>query len=128
MTREIAHRKSFEKALYAIEPNFLPGMPEFEEVYVNTSQGEGDMRGPWNSDEHFDCLSTLEEFSAVDGGDGDATVELPGDRAEMVAAMVARRSSDPACDPVTGIDLGRAEGTMAKTTKVASEAGRPRSR
>src|SRR5690349_22020952 len=33
MTREIAHQKSFEKALYAIEPSFppgkLPGMPEF---------------------------------------------------------------------------------------------------
>src|SRR5690606_15468608 len=32
MTREMAHLKSFEKALYAIEPNFppgkLPGMPE----------------------------------------------------------------------------------------------------
>ena len=25
MTREIAHQKSFEKALYAIEPNFPPG-------------------------------------------------------------------------------------------------------
>src|SRR5690606_185455 len=44
MTREMAHLKSFEKALYAIEPNFppgkLPGMPEFQEMYVNTSQGE----------------------------------------------------------------------------------------
>jgi Mn-containing catalase len=33
MTREIAHQKSFEKALYAIEANFppgkLPGQPEF---------------------------------------------------------------------------------------------------
>src|SRR5690606_2761987 len=34
MTREMAHLKSFEKALHAIEPNFppgkLPGMPEFQ--------------------------------------------------------------------------------------------------
>jgi Mn-containing catalase len=89
-------------------------MPEFEEVYVNASQGGGDMRGPWNSDENFDYVSTLEEFSAVDGG---ATVELPGDQAETVAAMAARLSSDPARDPVTGIELGKAKGTMAKTTR-----------
>src|SRR5947209_7853455 len=37
MTREIAHQKSFEKALYAIEPNFppgkLPGMPQYTDLY-----------------------------------------------------------------------------------------------
>jgi Mn-containing catalase len=48
MTREIAHQKSFEKALYAIEVNFppgkLPGQPEFTSTYFNMSQGEGDMR------------------------------------------------------------------------------------
>src|SRR5690242_16447421 len=42
MTREISHQKSFEKALYAIEPNFppgkLPGDPRFTHVYVNTSR------------------------------------------------------------------------------------------
>ena len=52
MTREIAHQKSFEKALYAIEPNFppgkLPGKPEFTDVYYDMSQGEGDATGPWN--------------------------------------------------------------------------------
>jgi Mn-containing catalase len=40
MTREIAHQKSFEKALYAIEPNFpagkLPGDPRFTSVYYRT--------------------------------------------------------------------------------------------
>ena len=44
MTREIAHQKSFEKALYSIEPNFpsgkLPGMPDFTNKYYNMSQGE----------------------------------------------------------------------------------------
>src|SRR5579884_956712 len=39
MTREVAHQKSFEKALYAIEPNFPPGKmppkPEFASVYYN---------------------------------------------------------------------------------------------
>ena len=44
MTREVAHQKSFEKALYAIEDNFpsgkLPGMDESPTLYVNISQGE----------------------------------------------------------------------------------------
>src|SRR6185503_10627117 len=52
MTREVAHQKSFEKALYAIQPNFppgkVPGMPQYTDKYFNTSQGEGDARGPWN--------------------------------------------------------------------------------
>ena len=42
MTREIAHQKSFEKALYSITPNFppgkLPGKPEFTGVYFNMSK------------------------------------------------------------------------------------------
>jgi Mn-containing catalase len=53
MTREIAHRKSFEKALHSIQPNFpqgkLPGVPEFASVYYNMSQGsKPPVRGPWN--------------------------------------------------------------------------------
>jgi Mn-containing catalase len=51
MTREIAHQKSFEKALHSIQPNFpqgkLPGNPEFTNVYFNMSKGD-DARGPWN--------------------------------------------------------------------------------
>src|ERR1700749_4191405 len=52
MTREVAHQKSFEKALYAITPNFppgkAPGQPEFTDKYYDMSQGEGNLRGPWN--------------------------------------------------------------------------------
>jgi Mn-containing catalase len=122
MTREMAHLKSFEKALYAIEPNFPPGklagMPEFEEMYVNTSQGDGDMRGPWNSDENFDYVSDPEQFTAVDGGDGVPSVVLDPMEERTVLAMAARTASDPATNPVTGVELGKAEGTMAKTRKV----------
>ncbi len=39
MTREVAHQKSFEKALYAIENNFppgkLPGVEKYASMYVN---------------------------------------------------------------------------------------------
>lgn len=49
MTQEIAHQKSFEKALRAIQPNFpqgkLPGVGKFANVYYDLSQGE-DQRGP----------------------------------------------------------------------------------
>src|SRR3954470_10096629 len=52
MTREVAHQKSFEKALYSIEDNFpsgkLPGVEPYTNIYVNASQGEGDATGPWN--------------------------------------------------------------------------------
>lgn len=127
MTREMSHQKSFEKALYAIEPNFPPGklagMPEFEEMYVNTSQGEGDMRGPWNSDENFDYVSDPARFTAVDGGDGSASVRLPAAQKKLVDAMADRSTSAPDANPVTGIELGKAEGTMARTTKVELDAG-----
>jgi len=126
MTREMAHLKSFEKALYSIEPNFppgkLPGMPEFQEMYVNTSQGEGDMRGPWNSDGNFDYASEPEQFTAVDGGDGQASVMLSPAEERMLAAMAARTASDPASDPVTGVELGKSEDTMAKTPKLRMSA------
>ncbi len=46
MTREVAHQKSFEKALYAITPKFppgkLPGDPRFTNVYFRMSKGELD--------------------------------------------------------------------------------------
>ena len=126
MTREMAHQKSFEKALYSIEPNFPPGklagMPEFEEMYVNTSQGDGEMRGPWNSDENFRFVSDPEQYTAVDGGDGSASVALGDLEAKTTAAMAARGASAPTGNPLTGIELGKAEGTMAKTVAVKQDA------
>lgn len=111
MTREIAHQKSFEKALYAIEPNFppgkLPGDPEFTDLYLDMSQGEGDIEGPWNSGEQWNVVSSREEQSALDGGDGGAKVEgLTPSQAEALAALSARTASDPSSDPVTGAELG----------------------
>lgn len=128
MTREMSHQKSFEKALYSIEPNFppgkLPGMPEFAEMYVNTSQGEGDARGSWNSDENFDYVTDRERFLGMDGGDGLASVKLSRDEKKMVGVMAARTRSDPLQDPLTGVAIGKAEGTMPRTPKlVGSQPG-----
>jgi Mn-containing catalase len=114
MTREIAHQKSFEKALYAIEPNFppgkLPGMPEFTNKYYNMSQGEGDAEGPWNSGEKWEAISEREGQAAVDGGDGTATAQLSKEDEQMLAAAAARTASDPTGDPMTGAEIGAGPG------------------
>lgn len=114
MTREVAHQKSFEKALYAIENNFpsgkLPGVEKYANMYVNTSQGEGDTTGPWNSGEEWDRVDNLEEVMPVDGGDGQASVKLSAADKKVATSMAARTMSDPASDPTTGADLGAGPG------------------
>ena len=121
MTREVAHQKSFEKALYAIEENFpagkLPGMESFANLYVNASQGDGDMDGPWNSGEMWDRDDG--PTPAVDGGDGTASVGLDSDDEKTVKALMLRTRSDPAVDALTGADLGAGPGAgrMTETTE-----------
>jgi Mn-containing catalase len=120
MTREVAHQKSFEKALYAIEDNFppgkLPGIERFANLYVNTSQGEGDMTGPWNSGEQWDRIDDLSQTLPIDGGDGTATVELDSADEAVATKMAKRTMSDPSGDPLTGADLGAGPGA-GRTTK-----------
>ncbi|MBW8911168.1 MAG: manganese catalase family protein [Sphingomonas sp.] len=124
MTREVAHQKSFEKALYSIEDNFppgkLPGMPEYADVYVNTSQGVGDATGPWNSGDQWERIDDLEETMPIDGGDGSASVKLSSDDAAALQQLAARGMSDPSLDPTTGADLGAGPGA-GKTKPVAPE-------
>lgn len=113
MTREIAHQKSFEKALYSIEPNFPPGKLQgdqrFTNVYFNMSQGEGDMRGSWNQGENWEYVSDRDEQAAVDGGSGDASVTLNADAVDRLRAMAVRTQSDPTADPITGAEIGMAK-------------------
>ena len=80
------------------------------------------MRGPWNSDDNFDYVSDPADFTTVDGGDGLPSVGLSPAEERVVTAMAARTASDPDSNPVTGVELGKAEGTMAKTTKVSLSA------
>lgn len=114
MTREAAHLMSFEKALYAISPNFPPGKmpvdPAFAHTYANMSQGEGDMRGPWNSDENFEYLTGGDEQTPADGGDGLPQMKLKGKEAKALKAMAERTKSDPDVNPVTGAELGQEGG------------------
>ena len=114
MTREIAHQKSFEKALYAIEDNFpagkLPGIEKFANVYVNTSQGDGDATGPWNSGPQWDRIDDLELTMPIDGGAGTATVGLDSSDAKLLDKLAVRTMSNPSSDPMTGVDLGAGPG------------------
>ena len=109
MTREVAHQKSFEKALYSIRNNFPPGklppVPEYANTYFNMS-GEGEVRGSWNADENFNYVSNPQP--AVDGGDGGASVALGGEQKSDLEAMMLRTQSSPDINPVTGADLGAA--------------------
>jgi Mn-containing catalase len=117
MTREIAHQKSFEKALYSMNPNFppgkLPGDPRFADTYFNMSQGQGEMRGSWNQGEKWDFVTDREKQAAVDGGSGEAEVKLPAKDIDILRAMAERTKSDPSIDPPTGAELGMGKQTMA---------------
>ena len=115
MTREIAHQKSFEKALHSIQPNFpqgkLPGVPEFTSVYFNMSKGD-DVRGPWNEGGDWEFVEDPQP--AVDGGDGLATVGVTEADVEVLQAMASRTASDVNADPTTGADLGAGQATSTK--------------
>jgi Mn-containing catalase len=114
MTREIAHQKSFEKALYAIEPNFppgkLPGMPAFTNKYFNMSQGAGDMQGPWNTGPLWERVDDREQQAAVDGGDGTASVTVSQTEKQALDQAAARTASRTDIDPPTGAELGAGPG------------------
>jgi len=114
MTREIAHQKSFEKALYAIEPNFppgkLPGMPKFASTYYDMSQGDGgDRDGSWNSGDKWTVVKDRNQQAAVDGGDGMASVRMTKADEKILAHAATRTASKPDVQPVTGAELGSGE-------------------
>ncbi|QDD63182.1 manganese catalase family protein [Herbaspirillum seropedicae] len=116
MTREIAHQKSFEKALYAIRPNFppgkMPGDPRFSRVYVNLSQGLGEQTGPWNDGKQWERLDGADALTPVDGGDGQASVELSADEQAVLDQLAARTASAQDGEPLTGAELGSADPEM----------------
>jgi Mn-containing catalase len=106
MTREISHQRSFEKALNAIENNFppgkLPGMPAFSNLYVNTSQGEGDTQGPWNAGAEWKKLDDVEDNLPLDGGEGTASVMLNDTEQKDLDTYATRTMSNPQAAPSQG--------------------------
>jgi len=125
MTREVAHQKSFEKALYSIENNFppgkLPAMPEYADKYYNMSTGDGDTRGPWNQGEQWEYVTLSATDGPVNGGDGNPSVKLAAAEIKAVNAVASRTQSDASSDPLTGADLGAGPGA-GKTTKSKTKA------
>jgi Mn-containing catalase len=121
MTREIAHQKSFEKALYSIEPNFppgkRPGVPEYTDKYYRLSRGdsEDDYRGSWNSGPQWEFIDDPEHQIAMDGGDGLATVKLDRKSRDLLQVTAARTASHTGIDPITGADLSASPGGGATT-------------
>jgi Mn-containing catalase len=115
MTREIAHQKSFEKALHSIQPNFpqgkIPGVPEFTNVYYNMSDGDDSPRGPWNEGPEWEFVEKPQP--AVDGGDGLASVQVSDKDVGALSAMASRTASATGADPVTGADLGAGQNGAA---------------
>ncbi|WNO52873.1 manganese catalase family protein [Stakelama saccharophila] len=114
MTREVAHQKSFEKALYSIKDNFppgkLPGKEPYADMYVNTSQYPQDARGPWNNEEEFTMVEDLPEGLPADDGEGSAQVNLDSADQQRLEAMKRRLASAPDANPITGADLGAGPG------------------
>jgi Mn-containing catalase len=123
MTREIAHQKSFEKALYAIEPNFLPGklpgVPEFTDKYFNMSNGEQDGRGPWNAGDDWEYVGDPLAAVAASGG-GSASVTLSAEETDLANRVATRTQSHTEGNPTTGADLGAGPG--AGSTKKLTRA------
>lgn len=125
MTREIAHQKSFERALYSIELNFPPGKnpgrPEFSDKYYKLSRGEGEVEGPWNSGSLWQRVEETDEQIAVDGGAGDADVGLTAKERTAAEAMLTRLASATDAQPLTGADLGAGPGAGKVLSKENTE-------
>lgn len=120
MTREIAHQKSFEKALYAIDNNFpvgkLPGVPAYTDKYMNTSQGAGDMNGSWNTGGQWERVDDYSKMQPVDRGDGTASVDLKPSDLAAVTKLALRTKSAQSKNPTTGAELGKGPGA-GKTSR-----------
>jgi Mn-containing catalase len=121
MTREIAHQKSFEKALYSIKENFptgkMPGVPQYTDKYYNLSKGDGDSRGPWNEGKEWEYVTELGKMAPVDGGDGTASVKMSKQEMKLTQQVMARTASDASINPLTGADLGAKKDGSAGSTK-----------
>ncbi len=120
MTREIAHQKQFEKALFSIHGHFppgkLPGDERYATLYVNTSTGPGDASGPWNEGDEWEVITPDPDNLPVDEGDGTASVYLSEEEEAVVSALASRTASDKDIDAPVGAELAKS-GEPSKKTK-----------
>lgn len=90
----------------------MPGDPRFSRVYVNLSQGLGEQTGPWNDGKQWERLDGADALTPVDGGDGQASVELSADEQAVLDQLAARTASAQDGEPLTGAELGSADPEM----------------
>jgi Mn-containing catalase len=123
MTREVAHQKSFEKALYAIEPNFppgkLPGVPSSPTSTTTCRKARATPPGhgtPASSGKNRRARESRWPSTA-------ATVWPASSWRPRTPRCwrpwPQRTQSDPTVNPVTGVDLGAGPGA-GKTTQMES--------
>ena len=74
------------------------------------SQGDGDMRGPWNTGPLWERVDDREQLAAVDGGDGTATVTVSQIEKQALDQAAVRTASRTDIDPPTGAELGAGPG------------------
>jgi Mn-containing catalase len=91
------------------------------------SQGEGDQRGSWNQGEQWEYIEDRNQQCAVDGGMGDASVNLSGDQMSVVKQAAMRTASNPQADPTTGAELGASQDSaaMQRPGQEAQPSGKP---
>ena len=77
----------------------------------------------WNQGEQWQFVSDLNDMLGVDGGSGEATVELDTDEAKQVKQAAARTKSNPGVDPTTGAELGMSGGMMAQEQGISGTPG-----
>jgi Mn-containing catalase len=65
------------------------------------------VQAPWNSGTGLELVA--DPPMPADGGDGNASVNLTDAELAALEAMKTRLASDPAVDPTTGAELGKAK-------------------
>jgi Mn-containing catalase len=103
MTREIAHQKSFEKALYSINPNLppgkLPGDPRVTHVVFDLSHGPADTTGSCND------------------GAADAQVDLNAGHQASLEQSAPGTASAQDGDASSGAEIGAVDASAGKIRK-----------
>ncbi len=84
------------------------------------SQGDGDLRGPWNA-EKWEYVSDGTAMAPVDRGDGLASVGVSKAEAALIEAAAVRTRSEPTDDPITGAELGAGPGAGANAERARAD-------
>ncbi len=108
MTREIAHQKSFEKALHSIQPNFRKASSRAclsSPTSTTTCRREKPRRADRGTKAPTGSSWTTRNRPWT-VATGSRRWGVSAEEVEVLQAMASRTASDTSADPVTGADLG----------------------